>query len=351
MIGKVTLVYTEKHMLHRDPEGSHPESPWRVEEIVRAVEESELANEVAFAEPPGPNYSSVLLAHEEDYVEWIKKECAKGFHYVDSDTYVNEYTCDLSASFAESSRLAALEALGGAVTVILARPGGHHAGLRGRAMGAPTLGFCVFDYASVAALELVERGYRVVVLDFDAHHGNGTQEILWSEPMVLHIDIHQWQIYPGTGWVTDTGGTQAEGSKINIPLMRGAGDGEFAWVLENVVKPAVEMFKPDVVVVFAGFDGHVEDPLTGLAASEATFALYGRYLRELLEKDRISGAVIILGGGYGPGLVKGFTHFMNALLGSVDPPRVPHKPPGLHVEEAVPVLMKKLGALLEGLKS
>lgn len=351
MLGKLTLVYTEKHKLHRDPEGMHPESPWRVEEVLKAVRESELAGNVVFAEPPNPNYSSVLLAHEEEYVEWIRKECAKGFHYVDPDTYVNEYTCDLSASFAEASRLAALEALRGAVTVVLARPGGHHAGLRGRAMGAPTLGFCIFDYASVAALELVKRGYRAAVLDFDAHHGNGTQEILWNEPMALHVDIHQWRIYPGTGWVTDIGGSRAEGSKINVPLMRGASDGEYAWVLENIVKPAIEAFKPEVIVVFAGFDAHVEDPLTGLAATENTFALYGYYLRELLEKGKASGAVVILGGGYGSGLVKGFTHFAKALLGLAEPPQVPPKPPGAHIESAVPVVMKKLRALIEKLQS
>lgn len=341
-MNKLRAVYTEKHRLHSDPRGFHPESPWRVEEVKAVLEQEPLAGHAEFTKPPEPDYSVLELAHSKSYIEWIRSECNRGFHYVDADTYVNEYTCDIAALFAKAAWDSALRALQGAVTVILARPGGHHAGRNGRAMGAPTLGFCVFDYVSIAALELANRGYRVAVLDFDAHHGNGSQEILWNDPRVLHVDIHQWRIYPGTGWITDIGGPEARGTKINIPLYSGSGDGEFAWVLERVLKPAISIFKPDVLVVFAGFDAHVEDPLTGLEATESTYLNYGYYIGELVEENTIRGVVVVLGGGYGRGLVRGFEAFVKGLLKLEKSKPVNPVSPGNHVNDYLPAILEML---------
>lgn len=339
---RIRVVYTERHRLHSDLYGVHPESPWRVEEARLALSQRLFSDYIDFDNAPEPDYSVVELAHSKQYVDWIRRECSRGFHYVDADTYVNEYTCDLAASFAKAAWEAALRATKGSSTLILARPGGHHAGINGKAMGAPTLGFCIFDYTSIATLELVKRGYRVAIVDFDAHHGNGSQEILWNEPMALHVDIHQWGIYPGTGWVTDVGGERARGTKINIPLQRGAGDGEFSWVLEHVVKPALELFKPDVLVVFAGFDAHAEDPLTGLEATETTYLNYGFYMGELVRGGFVSGVVAVLGGGYGRGLVRGLEAFIKGFLGLGSIRPVEAVSPGEHVESAVPTILKML---------
>jgi acetoin utilization deacetylase AcuC-like enzyme len=307
VIDRLRVVYTEKHKLHADPTGSHSESPWRVESIVAELRYTELSRYVEFVDAPEPNYNAVLMAHSSRYVEWVRSECRKGFHYIDPDTYVTEYTCDIAASFAAASRLAALDVLSrGRAWLILARPGGHHAGREGKVMNAPTLGFCIFDYTSIAALSAIEKGATVLAIDFDAHHGNGSQEILWNEPRAVHIDIHEWGIYPGTGWLTDIGGKGAEGTKINIPLHSGAGDSEYAWILRNVVEKAINIVKPDILVVFAGFDAHKDDPLTGLEATETTFTLYGSYIGDLIRREVVRGAVVILGGGYGRGLVSGF---------------------------------------------
>lgn len=339
---KLRVIYTERHRLHSDQRGLHPESPWRVEEIRTTLLHEPLNEFVEFSSPPDPDYDVLEPAHSRDYVSWVKSECARGFHYIDADTYVNEHSCDLAASFAKAAWRSASEALGGGLTLLLARPGGHHAGRNGRAMGAPTLGFCIFDYASIATLELVRRGHRVAILDFDAHHGNGTQEILWNESMALHIDIHQWSIYPGTGWVTDMGGELARGTKINIPLYSGAGDGEFSWVLEKIVRPAIEIFKPDVLVVFAGFDAHVEDPLTGLQATQIMFSNVGLYLGELIRAGFARGLLAVLGGGYGRGLVKGFKAFVKGLLGLTQAKHVEPRPPGNHLETSTPIILKNL---------
>lgn len=339
---KLRVVYTERHKLHSDPTGLHPESPRRVEDVVQTLSQEPLRDYVEFVEPPGPDYRVLELAHSREYIEWVRGECARGFHYIDADTYLNEHTCDIAASFARASWDSALRALNGDITIILTRPGGHHAGRSGRAMGAPTLGFCIFDYVSVAALELAGRGYKAAVVDFDAHHGNGSQEILWDEPRVLHVDVHEWGIYPGTGWVTDIGGPRARGTKINIPLYRGSGDGEFAWVLERAVKPAVEIFRPDVIVVFAGFDAHAGDPLTGLEATEATYLSYGHYIGQMYERGSISGAVIVLGGGYGRGMRRGFEAFARGLVSLDRPHHVEPRPPGSHVEGALPFILERL---------
>ncbi len=343
MIEEIKVFYSGLHRLHSDPGGFHSEGPWRVESIVSELKSEEFKGLVEFTSPPGPDYSAVLLAHSASYVEWIKGECAKGFHYVDADTYVNEYTCDLAASFAAASRLAALRALSdGGVWVVLARPGGHHAGRNGRAMGAPTLGFCIFDYTSIAALTAIEEGAVVLALDFDAHHANGSQEILWSEPRAVHVDIHEWGIYPGTGWITDIGGPGAEGSKINIPLSSGAEDSEYAWILRNVVERAVSIVKPELLVVFAGFDSHREDPLTGLEATETTYGLYGDYIGKLVRSETVKGVVIVLGGGYSKGLVSGFKSFAKSLLGLEKPITVEPRTPGRIVEEHAPTILRKL---------
>lgn len=352
MTEKIHIVYSEKHRLHRDPAEIHAENPWRVENIVSELKSSDLWSLVDLIETPSPDYNTVLLAHSVEYVEWLKRECNKGFHYIDADTYVNEYTCDLAASFATASRQAALSALRhGGVWIILARPGGHHAGRNGRAMSAPTLGFCIFDYTSIAALSVLNYEAIPLALDFDAHHGNGSQEILWSEPRVIHVDIHQWRIYPGTGWVTDIGGQGAEGTKINIPLYRGSGDPEFAWTLNYVVKRVVDIVKPNILVVFAGFDAHVDDPLSGLEATEHTYTLYGSYLRELLETNIIQGVVIILGGGYSRGLISGFKSLVEGLLGLKKPVVIEPRSPGEHVENTLPLILKKLIENLENMKS
>jgi acetoin utilization deacetylase AcuC-like enzyme len=352
MLLEVNVVYSERHKLHHDPWNHHPESPWRVEEVMRALGETGLIKHVKLMDAPPPDYSAVLLAHSSEYVEWLREECKRGFHYIDPDTYVNEHSCDVAASFATAARDYALRALNeGGVWVILARPGGHHAGRSGRAMGAPTLGFCLFDYTSIAALTALNAGGRVVALDFDAHHGNGSQEILWREPCIVHVDIHEWGIYPGTGWVTDMGGPGAEGTKINVPLNRGAGDREFAWSLLHVVKPVVDIAKPDILVVFAGFDAHELDPLTGLEASDDTYKLFGSYINELVRSERVRGVVVILGGGYGRGLVSGFTSFIKALMGFERAPQTQPRSPGDHVERYMPEILRLLEKTLSACRA
>ncbi|MEM1873510.1 MAG: hypothetical protein QXS85_01685 [Acidilobaceae archaeon] len=313
---RLKVVYDDIHTLHRDEWGFHVEKPERLVAPKAVLEEPLFAEIVEWRRAPRPDESSLSKVHSRDYVDFIREESRKGFHYVDPDTYVTKYTYEVALSFSTAAREAALDSLEtGDPWLILPRPPGHHSGRRGWAMGAPTLGFCIFNHSAVATQALLERGFSVMVIDFDAHHGNGTQDILWNEPRALHIDVHQRGIYPGTGWVTDKGGGEAEGTKINIPLAPGSGDREIAWVAEKVVKPVSEAFKPDAVIVSAGFDGHYSDPLTSLTITEAGYKILGRLVREVWMASRRRALVIVLEGGYAQGLSKGFRSFLEGLLG------------------------------------
>ncbi len=182
-------------------------------------------------------------------------------------------------------------------------------------MGAPTLGFSIFNYVAMAAQALLEEGLKVLIIDFDAHHGNGTQDIFWEEPRVVHIDIHEEDIYPGTRRVTDIGGENARGSKINIPLPPYSGNPEYIWVIENITKPIIEAFKPEAIVVSAGFDAYQGDLLTRLKATEETYEAIAEMLRSIWIEKKIRALVINLEGCYGEGLERGLTAYIETLLG------------------------------------
>ena len=158
------------------------------------------------------------------------------------------------------------------------------------------MGFCLLNNVAVTAAALVAQGQRVVIVDYDAHHGNGTQDIFWEEPNVLYVSLHEWPLYPGTGRIDQTGGTQANGQTCNFPLPAGATGDVYGRAFDGVIEPLVERFGPDWVLVSAGFDAHRADPLTGLALSSGDYAaLAARCVALAPTAGRI---VVFLEGGY-----------------------------------------------------
>jgi len=311
----VLVIYDSRHRLHTDPQFRHPENPSRAVKIVEALIKSEFSTQLNFVGVREPEEEILLLIHDAEYVEYVKRESSRGFHYIDPDTYVNEHTYAISASYVTTTYYAALESLGSRESVlVIPRPGGHHAGRSGRALGAPTLGFCIFNYAAAASVALLRKAKKVLIVDFDAHHGNGTQDIFWEDGRVVHVDIHQEGIYPGTGDVLDVGRGAGEGKMINIPVSAGAGDETYTWILEEVLKRVVGAFKPDAVVVSAGFDAHLNDPLTSLAVTEITYRNLGAYFGELLAKNEVASLVSVVEGGYGEGLVPSLLNYVNGIL-------------------------------------
>ncbi len=263
--------------------------------------------------PPSPSRRVVELVHDRDYVEYIESESKKGFHYIDADTYVNEHTFSvalLAASTAWNAADVSLEVR--APVLALVRPPGHHAGRAGPALGALSNGFCIFNNAAIAARNFLDKGLKVMILDFDAHHGNGTQEIFWYEPRVLHVDIHEHGIYPGTGDFRDVGGNAAKGTKVNVPLPHGAGDDEFLWLISDVLPRLAEAFRPDALVISAGFDSHALDPMSTLRASDDVFTMFGSFVAELM-RSRVKGVTMVLEGGYGNALPAGLRSFLRGF--------------------------------------
>ncbi|MEN2999113.1 MAG: histone deacetylase family protein [Acidilobaceae archaeon] len=317
---RLQLVYDEVHKLHADPSGRHPSDPWRLERALSALKASQVWGLSELHSAPPPSEEALLLAHEAEYVRMLEEESRHGFHYIDRDTYITEHSLAAGKAFAAATLMAvrsSRETL--EPWFVMPRPGGHHAGRKGWAMGAPTLGFCLVNYAGIAAKAFLREGLKVLALDFDAHHGNGTQDILWQDARAVHIDLHEQGIYPGSGDVSDWGGESAEGTKVNVPLPPFSGDREMAWAVEKVIEPLLEAFKPEAFVISAGFDAFAGDPLTHLRASEASFELFGKLFRPFVGSKPM---VIILEGGYGQGLQKGLVAFLESLMGLREAPEV-----------------------------
>ncbi|MCE4629664.1 MAG: histone deacetylase family protein [Desulfurococcales archaeon] len=247
------------------------------------------------------------LVHSKDYIENIYRIAeSAGPIFLDPDTYVTNGTIQALNRLAGAVREAIeLVSQGESYLFILGRPPGHHAGIKGPALGAPTLGFCIFNTAAVIAKMLAESA-KVAVLDFDLHHGNGTQEILWNTE-ILHVDIHQdpSTIYPGTGFPWQKG---ANDNLVNILLPPGTGDDIFMDAVNRAFEKIVE-YDPEFLVVSAGFDAYYND-YTVMRITNRGFHYVGAKIR-----DMGIPVVAILEGGYSIGLSKGLPAFVRGLIG------------------------------------
>ncbi len=270
----------------------HPERPARLEAVARGIGAADLGEATAPLEARAARTDELTLVHARPYLDALARLAAVGGGDLDPDTRASTGSWR-TALAAAGLGLAAAEALrrGDADAAFVApRPPGHHA-TADRAMG-----FCLLNNVAITAAALAAAGERVVIVDWDVHHGNGTQDIFWDDPRVLYVSTHQWPAYPGTGRAAETGGPGAPGLTVNIPLPPGAtGDVALA-ALDQVVAPAVEAFNPDWVLISAGFDAHRDDPLADLAWSAGDYA---DLTRRVAEFAPVPGRLIaFLEGGY-----------------------------------------------------
>jgi len=275
---------------HAGPTG-HPEFPGRLDASLEGIGAADLRDAVRLEEPRLATVDEMALVHTRDYLDWLEAFCLKGGGAIDADTYAVGGTW-MTARRAAGAVLDAVDALASdACDVAFAgsRPPGHHA-VAGRAMG-----FCLVNNVAVAAASLAERGERVAIVDWDVHHGNGTQDLFYDDPRVFYASLHQSPHYPGTGRPSETGGDGAPFTNLNLPMPAGTRGDVFRQAVDGVIAPALERFAPTWLFISAGFDAHRLDPLADLELTAADYADLAARLQQLVPPRR---TIVVLEGGY-----------------------------------------------------
>ena len=292
---KVGYVFHPSSLLH-DTGAGHPESAARLEAVMAYLKSSGLIDRLTKIEARRASPEEISLVHTARYQNRISTICASGGGSLDADTILSPESCN-AAEYAAGGAVAAAEAvMGGRVgkCFSLVRPPGHHA------FPGYGSGFCIYNNVAIAAwFARAKYGLALIaIIDFDVHHGNGTQAIFDDDPSTMYISTHQSPLYPGSGGVDDIGIGGAKGTKVNVPLPPGCGDPEFIRVYDEVVIPCLRRFRPELIVVSAGFDAHFGQALANMRLTAAGYAMMvGRI--STLAGDCCGGkAVFCLEGGY-----------------------------------------------------
>ena len=253
-------------------EDGHPERPARLRAAMAGVEDLHLGDDLVAVDARSATRRELARVHEPTYLDELGAFCYEGGGDIDQDTYAT-YDSWAIAQRAAGAGLAVIDELRereDGVGFVAVRPPGHHA-LRDRAMG-----FCLLNNVAVAAASLTATGERVMIVDWDVHHGNGTQAIFWNDPNVLYVSTHQWPLFPGSGGAREIGGLDALGATLNIPLPAGTTGDVMRRAFEELALPTIENFDPTWVLISAGFDAHADDPMADLALSGGDFAWLAR---------------------------------------------------------------------------
>jgi acetoin utilization deacetylase AcuC-like enzyme len=314
-VGCHAYVFDPLYLEHDLP--GHPENRTRLDTILQALRDEGLLPRLTLLQPRPVSRALLERVHQPGYVTAVQAMAARGGGYLDPDTYVTPRSFE-----------AALLAAGGVVELVhavldgradngiaLIRPPGHHA------TPARGMGFCLFNNVALGAQAALERGLtRILIVDWDVHHGNGTQEIFYRSPQVLYFSTHQYPHYPGTGHWREVGEGPGRGFTVNVPLPAGVGDQGFARIFAELLTPLARRFQPEVILVSAGYDAHWSDPLAGLRLSLAGYWRMAQGVVNLAQELCQGRLVVALEGGYNLAILgRAVADTCRALLGDKEP--------------------------------
>ncbi|UCE05958.1 MAG: histone deacetylase [bacterium] len=311
---KTGLVYHEDYLGH-NAGVAHPERSERLKSIMNHLSNIKLLEQLERIEAYAADIEWIATIHTRDYIDSIKKACQQGISHLDADTGIcpDSYRIALLAA---GGALAAADAvmdkkIANAFCAI--RPPGHHAE-KSRAMG-----FCLFNNVAITARYLQKKYQleKVLIVDWDVHHGNGTQNAFYDDPTVFYFSIHQWPHYPGTGLQQEKGNGEGKGFTLNVPLTSGHGNEDYINIFQTQLVPAAEGFKPDFILISAGFDAHYEDPLAGMQLTEPGYGRLTEIVIQLADVFCEGRSVSMLEGGYHlETLAQSVAAHIKALLGT-----------------------------------
>ena len=291
---KAGLVYDPIYLEHDT--GDHVENSRRLVTTMSYLKETGIKEKLTCLPARPALLEDLEMVHAPEYISYVKSKAENGGGWLDPDTITSPKSYEV-ALYAAGGVLAAVEAVIKREVdnaFALVRPPGHHA-IRDGAMG-----FCIFNNVAIAAKFALSKFNlnRVLIADFDVHHGNGTQDAFYGDPKVLYFSTHQYPFYPGTGWMDETGTGEGEGTTVNFPMSAGWGDEEYLRAFNEVLVPVARRFRPDLVLVSAGFDAHWADHLANMKVTITGFAQMALILKELAAEQCRGRLVFTLEGGY-----------------------------------------------------
>jgi len=290
---RFAIIYDDIFLAHDT--GGHPENAGRLTAVVEHLKEHGTWERVGHLQPQAATAGDVQLVHTPGHVEHVRQIAQAGGPGLDHETLISSRSYE-AALMAAGAGITGVDALvrGDMDTVFaLVRPPGHHA-TADRGMG-----FCLFNNIAIAALHALRSGIeRLAIVDWDLHHGNGTQDIFFRRPDVLYISTHQYPCYPGTGWIDEVGTFEGEGFTVNIPLPPGCGDRHYLQAFEAIVVPALMQYRPQLILISAGFDPHVQDPLGAMNVTAEGFGQIAERVQDVAGEVCQGRMLLLLEGGY-----------------------------------------------------